>query len=399
MSRRELTAGIFIVASIAIAATFAASSLVSRIQQTDRTTFHAKQDGFKLLPESSGKFSRRQAVDGDVTDNQVIWRDGSVDHYRYKNGVMVSFERDSKEGVRLFQALYQGGITIRQFKSWHADGSLSETLDRDADGTETRVVYADNGRELKRTVVHADGSGQVTDTASDGTSSVTQVAATESSTPLGSQKTSTGTDVPVFKLLYHGARLAGFEWSKPDNSVSQKGTFALDGTMVINTYLNGHLRLVQTYNTVFEDWNRRFYRLKHVTVYFSNDETKVDRILDVNDNGTLARWEDFSLAGGRNFIRVFDSKGLPLTNTSWDKDGKPTVQDLTKQAGRSPQRIDNSYGPFPGGGSVGFENVRVTGVPYDAAYAGSKAVETMFVTTPPPSPKPQAAATQNYPED
>lgn len=314
-------------------------------------TFKIEGDAkVEIMNETSDRYLRSVHTEGDTTEITVVWNKdgvaaaGPADRYVIVRGKMQYFARtyDGNRGLH-YDVTYRDGVYIATLNKFRPDGTVEEHYKYDADGRRTLVKMDIGGRKVSETIIEANGDETVTEYIAGAEPKVTFVKGQATSQEFGVVTFLDGTKVPVLKVDLVGDRIVSWVWTKNNGKTKLIGRFEADGKLVVETWNDGKRRLVETYRTQIEDWNRSFYRLESSVAYFAAEPHALDRAFYLRPNGTVERIEDGSNGNGLNWVKFFDEKGKLKVHRTYNKSEPNGYKDEDKSGSEEVGTVDANY--------------------------------------------------------
>lgn len=318
-------------------------------------TFKVEGDAkVEIMNAGSNKYLRSVRKDGDTTEITVVWNKdgesaaGPADRYVIVGGKMRYFARtfDGNRGVHYDVSYDADGVHIATLNKFRENGTLEEQYQHLGNGSRKLVKVNADGRKVSETLIDANGDETVTEFVDGDKPKVTFIKATRSTQAFGVITRNDGSKLPVLKVEMNGDRIASWEWNRNDMKAKIVGRFEADGKLIVETWLEGKRRLVETYQTQIEDWNRSFYRLVSSEAYFTyGDAAKanLDRAYYLRPDGTVERITDGSNNGSLNWTKFYDEKGKLQVHRTYSKDKPNGYTDEDKSGADEYGSVDGTY--------------------------------------------------------
>ena len=317
-------------------------------------TFKIEGDAkVEIMNAGTNKYLRAVRKDGATTEITVIWNKdgesaaGPADRYVIVGGKMHYFARtyDGNRGVH-YDATYRDGVHIGSLNKFRPDGTLEEQYSVGADGRRTLVKMDVSGRKVSETVIEANGDETVTEFVQGAQPKVTFVKGKATTQNFGTITKLDGSTLPVLKVEMVGDQILSWVWTRNNVKTEIRGRFEADGKLIVETWVEGKRRLIETYRTQIEDWNRSFYQLVSSEAYFIHGDSNgknLDRAYYLRPNGTVERAVDGANTGTLNWTKFYDEKGKLKVHRTYGKDKPNGYTDVNLPDSTEIGAVDGTY--------------------------------------------------------
>lgn len=339
----------------------------------------------EIMNAGSEKYLRAVRRDGQTSEIIVVWNKddvaaaGPADRYITVRGKIRSFARtyDGNRGMH-YEVTYQDdGVHISTLNKYRPNGTLEEQYLYQANGDRKLVKLDVHGRKISETLIATNGDETATEFVLGAEPKVTFVKGKPTTQVFGEITLADGSKMPVLKVDMLGDRIVSWEWNKNNGKTKLVGRFEANGKLVVETWNDGKRRLVETYRTQIEDWNRSFYQLESSVATFVAEPYSLDRAYYLRPNGTVERAEDGSNGNGLNWVKFYDEKGKLKVHRTYNKTLPGGYKDEDKSGTDEVGSVDTPYRSFTFTDKV--EIFRTSGEPFIGEPTLKGKIEAFFI--------------------